>query len=440
VNFYYARFLMLLAVIGCASATGQSTTLTFLDDTGKETPLVSGVNKLPSLRGTVRADGVPSNTQSVLFKVNGNRRVENAPPYYSEGDKLGKPNMSVWEPKAYTISAACYTRDGANGAVITSGGVSLKVTLQLGAPTPDPDPDPDPTPDPEPPPGPSRVLSGYGVMQQGNRQGVLSDALITHPKISFVVPRDRWKYLEPQDDVFNFSYMLSQMRRARAAGKSYVVPVMTGGSSTPIHVAGPRFARANEEPCLVPWAPSIPIEYRKLHLALANAEIVPGVKVKDDPYNVGVWITGCTVPSQEAHLNGMENAPGFSAAGMRTNWSACGRVIKDCYPNKPGIFSLSGQRPVQAYQPQVLSDLKGMFGRSVYFQHNSFKAVFEPNATHVAALRQLDSEGYRTGVEAVVTAADDPGRFGSANVMDGINKYPWCEYFVNYPNDVKNLR
>lgn len=269
--------------------------------------------------------------------------------------------------------------------------------------------------------------SGYGLLQGGNRNNALTAAQFAHPKISFIVLRDRWNRQEPRDDAFDFRYNASQIRRARKAGKGYIVAPMTGGGSTPAFVTGPRHKNSKGELVLAPWAPSIPAQYATFVYALANSE-VDGLKVKDDPACLCPWVTGPTVPSQELHLNGLEKAPGYNPAGIVANWKACIKATHAAFPGKPGILSVSGQTPVLKYQDQIIAAMKAEYGKDAIFQHNSLGKQTSVTATHHRLLLDLKRHGYRVGAEMV-----QPGNTA------GLAKFPERDYAVLYPGDEAKL-
>jgi hypothetical protein len=417
VNFYYARFLMLLAVIGCASATGQSTTLTFLDDTGKETPLVSGVNKLPSLRGTVRADGVPSNTQSVLFKVNGNRRVENAPPYYSEGDKLGKPNMSVWEPKAYTISAACYTRDGANGAVITSGGVSLKVTLQLGTPTPDPDPDPDPTPEPPPVPAKFSIFNNFALQKGSNGDGSsppVGNNLVSESDLRMngvdgltIRARTHWDYL---------TFYQQSLDRCVRTGDPATLLMMGGITATP-------------------WDESNIQRYT----TIANQM---GQRFNNHPNVVGTHICGASNPGTSEELHWSKPMPRQAIEANKQLIDIWAKAFPN--PNIKLLHAVSGKDP--AAMREIIAYGRSRYPTRYLVKHNSAKASTLLSADHNILVAEAGKSGTHIGFEMVGSTGES--RFGGTlqqafDKMDAVCSQagkPRRQYYrAIYPPDLSKL-
>ncbi len=267
--------------------------------------------------------------------------------------------------------------------------------------------------------------TGYGLLQGGNRNNSLTDAQLKHPKISFIVLRDRWNKQEPKQGQFDFSYLAGQIRRVRKAGKGYIIAPMTGAGATPDFVPGPRYKNSKGEMTLAPWAPAIPAYYGRYVDQLANLSI-DGVKVKDDPACLSPWCTGPTVPSQELHLNGLEKAPGHDSGMIVKNWAACFKATHAAFPNKPGILSLSGQTAVLKYQPQIIAAMKAEYGKGAIFQHNSLGKQTNVNAPHHQAVLALKREGYRVGAEMV-----QPGQ------TPGLAKFPQANYFVLYPGDEK---
>lgn len=270
--------------------------------------------------------------------------------------------------------------------------------------------------------------AGYGMLQGGSRNNALTAAQFAHPKIDFIVLRDRWNKQQTGPSAFDFRYNAAQIRRCRQAGKGYIVAPMTGSGSTPAFVAGPRYKNRRGELTLAPWSPSIPAAYDAFIYAQANTE-VDGVKVKDDPLCCAVWCTGPTVPSQELHLNGLENAPGYNPAGIVSNWRRCIKATHAAFPNKPGILSLSGQAAVQKYQPQIINAMKAEYGRDAIFQHNSLGTQTTVTATHHRLVLEQERQGYRVGAEMV-----QPGQTA------GLAKFPQRDYAVIYPGDERGLR
>ena len=276
--------------------------------------------------------------------------------------------------------------------------------------------------------GVARGQTGYGMLQGGSRNNALSAAQFSNPKLSFFVLRDRCAKQNASPNRFDFTYNANQIRRARKAGKGYIVATMTGVDATPTFVAGPRYKTSKGESVIAPWSPAIADWYAGYIYAQANTA-VDGVKVKDDPACLAVWCTGPTVPSQELHLNGLENAPGYNPAGIVANWKACIKATHAAFPNKPGILSISGQSAVLKYQPQIIAAMQAEYGKNAIFQHNSLGKQTNVNAPHHKLLLDLKRQGYRVGAEMV-----QPGNTA------GLVKFPQRDYAVLYPGDEGGLK
>lgn len=249
-------------------------------------------------------------------------------------------------------------------------------------------------------------MQGYGLLQPGNRQRVLTDAEIK--SVDFLVLRDRWKYLDK-----GFDRLYQQMDRCKKFKKKYTVSVMTGEGCNPESLVERQ-----------PWNLDNLNRYIDLQEKLSTQ--LRGRGYLDSV--CGVWITGPTVPSQEMHLNGADKYPGFSRDKMVRAWEVAISSIRHLY-EQPGILSISGQSSVIPYLDRVISDAKNWYGDEIFFQHNSLGTQTTLNASHHKKLLQLYSQGYTVGAEMVA-----PGH------VKAISKFPQASYIVLYPGDPnKNL-
>lgn len=270
---------------------------------------------------------------------------------------------------------------------------------------------------PDPPkPELIRYVEGYGLLQPGDRQRPLTDAEINHPKVDFVVPRDRWKYLEPTDKSYDFSYLNAQIQRIRKAGKKYVLPVMTGAGCTPDWVGGRRV-----DGVLIPWSVDLSSRYRSLHAALSGI-------YANDPLLGMVWITGPTFSSsQEMHTNGWDREfENFNNELMRLSWVDSIDTVATYYPNVSAVLSISTQKPVLGYLDQVIDYAIKKLGQRAVFQVNSLGKQTDVTAPHIQKLKELKRKGYRVGAEMV-----QPGNTA------GLSKMPELDFAVLYPGDEK---
>lgn len=273
------------------------------------------------------------------------------------------------------------------------------------------------TPTPVPPkPEPIRYVEGYGLLQPGDRQRPLTDAEINHPKVDFVVPRDRWKYLHAGQGRFTPDYFDDQVTRIRKAGKKFVIPVMTGAGCTPDWVSGVRV-----DGVLAPWTKTLAIEYASLQRHLAN-------KYLNDPLLGMVWITGPTFSSsQEMHTNGWDQEfEDFSNDLMQISWKDSIDTVAYLYPNVSAVLSISTQKPVLGYLGQVIDYAIKKLGQRAVFQVNSLGKQTDVTAPHIQKLKELKRKGYRVGAEMV-----QPGNTA------GLSKMPELDFAVLYPGDEK---
>lgn len=281
---------------------------------------------------------------------------------------------------------------------------------------------------------------GYGLMQPGDRQRRLTDKEILDSDISFLVPRERWKYLHPAPRHFAFDPLFDQIERFEKIKKPFLLPVMTGEDCNPPWIDalklswGGTFARP-EHTMACPWAPNLLEAYDELMAAL-------GSRLNGHPLLAGVWITGPTAASsQEMHTNGIEKAwwtPGqkgtteivWNATGMKAAWIQATEIVNQHFSKHCGILSISGQKVVQVYLNDVIDNVKEIFDKQSIFQHNSLGKQTNVKAVHHAKLLALHRQGYRVQAEMV-----QPGHTA------GIAKFPEAKAIILYPGDqlVKNL-
>jgi hypothetical protein len=379
-KFFTLRIWFLALYIALFVACAQATTLTFVDNDGKETALSAGANKVPSTKGNIRADGVPSNTQSVLFKVNGIReRVENAPEYWCKGDKDGKPVMFDWGTRTYTVSAACYPKDGANGGAIPNAGVSVQFSLTLSVEPPDPDPNPDP----DPPPTPIRsVLTDFalqpGAQSQDNPSPPTGSRLITEeelrlPRVNGLTSRSRnhWDYV---------AFHRADIERCRRTGDVVTLLHMGGLSSTP-------------------WDATNMAKYEQ-----AAARM--GAAFNGESLIVGVHITGCSPPgvSEELHWK-----PGDNRAYIAANKKLID-VWGKAFPrsNIALLHAIGGGDPVG--MREIIAYGQARYPSRYLVKHNSMKAGTTLTAAHNQLVAEAGRKGSMIGFEAV--GGTNESRFG----------------------------
>lgn len=269
-------------------------------------------------------------------------------------------------------------------------------------------------------------LTGYGLLQPGDRQQVLTNSEMGHKALSFMVLRDRWKYLQPNSspNSINLDRLKVQIERCHKFNKGYIPAIMTGQDCTPDWIIGTRLNwqhdRRSYKNVLAPWLPIIPKTYENILQKLADL-------IENDPLNCGVWVNGPTVASQEMHTNGVHTQKGYSAALMFDNWRTITILFNSIFKKSNLIYSISGQIEALKYVKNVIEYAKATFPKErLAFQHNSLGKQTSVNSNHHKLLLQLEKEGYRVGSEQV-----QPGHTA------GLSKFPQADYHILYPGDEK---
>jgi hypothetical protein len=268
------------------------------------------------------------------------------------------------------------------------------------------------------------------VLQAGSKR-LMSDEQLKLPQVAGLTIRARWAWLHPGDGQFDFSFLDAQVERCGRIGKRYKLLVMTGANCSPEWIGGAWHRGAP-----VPWSPELAKHYGELVAEL-------GEKYAGDPLLAGVHITGPTFPSAEMHpAPGIEGVAGYSDAAMIAAWSAAIDAYAAAFPETACILSISVKPPAVRYLEQVVEHGKKSLGKRFTLEHNALKSSTHPNAPHHVYIASQAKLGVRVGFEMVCAAANNPGRFGSRDIMDGIarGKAAGGVYFDIYPPDLAGLR
>lgn len=265
------------------------------------------------------------------------------------------------------------------------------------------------------------LLKGYGLLQPGDRQRTLTNSEIGHRALSFMVLRDRWKYINPRQGVIDFDRLKVQIERCHKFNKGYIPAIMTGSGCSPDWLPGLRLnwthSRRKYKNVIAPWLPIIWQEYQEVLQRLAEF-------VDNDLLCRGVWVNGPTVASQEMHTNGVDTQPGYSVVKMADNWRSTGVVFNQIFKKVNLIYSISGQNAA-GYVQSVINYAKELFPKDrLVFQHNSLGTQTSLNSNHHKMLLNLYREGYRVGSEQV-----QPGH------TKALSKFPQASYHILYPGD-----
>lgn len=261
-------------------------------------------------------------------------------------------------------------------------------------------------------------LKGYGLLQPGDRQRVLTNSEMSHRSLSFMVLRDRWKYLEPTKGNYDFSRLIEQIQRCIKFNKKFTISIMTGGDCNPDYLV-------KKQPWNLDNIERYGLLHSKLHEEIGKLFNYPLSSV------AGVWITGPTVPSQEMHLKtsggvDAEKFPGYSEDKMVEAWKLASNLVYDKWAFTTGILSISGQNAVyKTYLDNIIVHNIALWSENnIAFQHNSLGKQTSLGSNHHKKLLELHKKGYCVGAEMV-----QPGHAAA------ISKFPEADYIVLYPGD-----
>jgi hypothetical protein len=268
------------------------------------------------------------------------------------------------------------------------------------------------------------------VLSSGSKR-LVSDEQLQLPQVAGLTIRARWAWVHPSEGNFDFAFIDSQVERCRRLGKQYKLLVMTGAECSPKWIGGAWHRRAP-----APWSPELAKHYGALVAEL-------GKRYAGDPLLAGVHITGPTFPSAEMHpAPGIENVAGYSAGVMINAWAASIDAYAAAFPETACILSISVRPPTVQYLGQVVEHGRTTLGTRFTLEHNALKASTHPLAPHHVFIASQAKLGVRVGFEMVCAAANNPGRFGSRDVMAGIalGASAGGVYFDVYPPDLAALR
>jgi hypothetical protein len=260
---------------------------------------------------------------------------------------------------------------------------------------------------------------------------LVTDAQLALPHVAGLTIRVRWLWLHPAAGEFDFRFLQQEVERCRKLNKPYKILVMTGVGSVPEWIGGAWHLKAP-----VPWSPQL-----AEHYAALVAEL--GARYADDPLLVGVHITGPTFPSAEMHpAPAIEGVVGYSDKAMIAAWAASIDAYAKAFPETACILSISVQLPTRRYLEEVAAYGVSKLGERFTLQHNALGARTQPLARHHVFIAAQAKRGIRVGFEMLCAAGNNPVRFGSRDVMDGVNigEAAGAAYFDIYPPDLAALR
>jgi hypothetical protein len=260
--------------------------------------------------------------------------------------------------------------------------------------------------------------AGYYLLDQGGLGTDPALNLLRNPKISGLTIRARWSALNPDPREFNWTEIERPLKLAERAGKPAKLIIQTGRDYlSPAWIGGQRLWYQGKT-IPAPWSPQLSDAWMAFCDAL-------GREFRGESRIKAAHITGPTWPSAEMHpMPGLKNQRGYSQQAMVTAWddAAAGMLVAFPDPGFPLSLSISTQAEAGSYVRDVISRLKGRLGDRLRLQHNALAEKTSMTAPHHVLLRQQWQLGVRIWFEMVCSAQDDPVRFGSGDVMDGVQK------------------
>lgn len=280
---------------------------------------------------------------------------------------------------------------------------------------------------------------GYFLLERGGLAGPLPDKLLTSPHVVGQTIRVPWSTVNPSGGVFEWDEIDHRLAQCKRLNRLAKLIIQTGRDGlSPKWFGGQRVvADGNTAPA--PWSPQMLAAWAK---TIAEA----GRRYNAHPALVGVHATGPTWPSAEMHpVPRMANKAGYSKRAMVDAWGQAIAATGEAFPSVCVCLSISVQPPVNSFVNDVIGNAHDFLGDRLRIQHNALKArqAMDPNAAHHELVKACHRLGIGVGFE-MVTTVKDWQRFGSRNVMDGINygKLAGGRYFDVYPQpeDVNGLR
>jgi hypothetical protein len=269
------------------------------------------------------------------------------------------------------------------------------------------------------------------ALKPGQTNRDISDADLNRPTVGGLTIRVPWSTINPRRGIYDFSEIDQNLAQASRCGyKSVKLIVQTGRDGL-----SPRwFGGLWHEGAPLPWSPE---------MLTAHAELMQELGRKYRYRFHVIHVTGPTHPSAEMHpAPGIERVKGYSDAKMVQAWGTAARNVSTAFPTTSAALSISVQGPASRYVDATIGRLRIVLGNRLILQHNALKASTDVTAPHHRLLLKYSQMGVRVGFEMACSATDQPTRFGSRDVMQGVKlgRNAGAEFIDVYPPDLKGLK
>lgn len=259
----------------------------------------------------------------------------------------------------------------------------------------------------------------------------ISDVDLKRPTVAGLTIRVPWSVLNPRPGIYNFSEIDQNLAQAQRCGNKPVkLIVQTGrGGASPSWFGGLSYQGAP-----LPWSLEMLTAYDTLMQEL-------GRKYRYKFYVVA--ITGPTYPSAEMHpAPNLDRVKGYSDAKMIDAWSKAAQSVANAFPGAAVALSISVQQPAGRYVDATINKIRTHVGSRLILEHNALRANTDVTAAHHRLLLKYRQLGVRIAFEMACSAVNEPSRFGSKDVMQGVKlgREAGAEFIDCYPPDIKGLK
>jgi hypothetical protein len=234
---------------------------------------------------------------------------------------------------------------------------------------------------------------GLYILNDDKKLVPFPDPVLKDPLLSGVSLRARWDSVEPEDGKFDWSYFDAEVARAKAAGKTVLLRVITNfkGKGIPawLYKAGAqRFsfrdgdayqAQAGQLEIPVPWDPVFLSRWKRLIRNMGehfNSEKAVVLIQMAGPDFTGGEMHLPKTPADKKHWS----AIGYTKNRLANSWNQIVDTFAEAFPDK--FVALNVSMPI--YQDGVVYDViehaRARLGPRFAIQHNSLCAKIVPGS------------------------------------------------------------
>lgn len=282
----------------------------------------------------------------------------------------------------------------------------------------------------------------------GNGMRPIADEVLNSPHIQGISIRPHWQSINPQQGVFDWSFIDSEISRAAAAGKSVQLRLQSGAVSpdwlTGLGAQTESFFRARDNifvESYVPWDSVYLSEWQSMVTAF-------GGRYANNPNVSRVHMTGPTVFGAEMFIPDEFRAlPDWNnGASLVASWMQVIQTYSLAFPGMPLSLNASSTIPHSSPSPpdytlttQVADSFVASLGPLASIQYNGLDGMpnTNPNTSHTLVLG-YGAQGTTIGFQSVSPALE--GRFdGTIHDAIEIAKQSGAAYFEVYEADIPLL-